>query len=406
MIRSTFLIFVLLILGCAVIAMGQGVQTSPTPASPRTGAAQATQSAAASTPVESTVPANAPVITINGVCDVSLNGMPKTVAKGATPGKASTSAAPSTPHSDCKTQVTRAEFEKLMKIAPPHSDPRRIATFYAQVVTAANEGIKLGADKDPDFNEQLAFVRLQLLAQNAQRKVQAEASNVSDADIKAYYDQNPAAFEEVTLTRIFVPRSPTPPVTPTPGSDPKAAMPATPDSKAVAAPAPDAKTIADDARKQLADGGDPEKIQKAAYEQLKTTTEPPTTKFGAKRRGALAPAHEQKVFALKQGDVSDVIQDSVGYSIYRVDSKQVLPLEQARDQIKQRLAQQRMQDAQQKMMAASKADYNDAYFGAEASGPRPGQPAPPTLRPKEAAPSTSPSTGTNPSPTQSANPKK
>ena len=405
MIRSNSLIPFLLLMSCVVIVVAQSGETSQKSASPRVGATQAAPSTAAPTPAEPTIPANAPVITINGVCDVSLNGMPKTAAKQATPGKASASAASSTPHSDCKTQVTRAEFERLMKIAPPRSNPRQIATFYAQVVTAANEGIKLGADKDPDFNEQLAFMRLQLLARNAQVKLQAEASNVSDADIKAYYDQNATAFEEVTLTRIFVPRSPTPPVTPT-GSDPKAATPTTSESK-IAVPAPDSKAIADDARQRLAGGGDPDKIQKAAYEQLKTTTEPPSTRFGAKRRGALAPAHEQKVFALKQGDVSEVIQDSVGYSIYRVDAKQQLPLEQqVKDQIKQRLAQQRMQDAQQKILGASQADYNDAYFGAEASGPKPGQPAPPTLRPKEAAPNTSPATGSNPSPTQPANPKK
>src|SRR5439155_19457393 len=107
--------------------------------------------------------------------------------------------------SDWKVQISRAEFEKVMNIAALGSSPRRIATIYAQLVTDANERVELGADKDPDFSEQLAFMRLQLLAQNAQRKIQAEASNVSDADVKAYYDKNSAAFEEVTLTRIFIP---------------------------------------------------------------------------------------------------------------------------------------------------------------------------------------------------------
>jgi parvulin-like peptidyl-prolyl isomerase len=226
-----------------------------------------------------------------------------------------------------------------------------------------------------------------LLAQDAERKLQTEASNVSDADIKAYYDQNPAAFEEVTLTRIFVPRS---------SSDAAAAQ-----------PAPDSKAIADNARQQLVSGGDPEKIQKAVFEQLKTTTEPPTTKFGAKRRGALPPAHEQKIFSLQPGEVSDVVQDSIGFVIYRVDAKQQIPLDQAKEQVKQRLTQQRIEDARQKIMGASKADYNDAYFGSEAAGPKPGQPAAPSLRPKaETTPSSPPATGTNPSPTQSANPKK
>jgi len=175
-----------------------------------------------------------------------------------------------------------------------------------------------------------------------------------------------------------------------------------------AKPAPDLKTIADNARQQLASGADPEKVQKTVYEQLKMTTQPPSTKFGAKRRGTLPPANEQKIFALKPGETSEVIQDSFGAVIYKVESRQQLPLEQVKDQVKTKLTQQRIEDARQKIMSASKADYNDAYFGPEASGPKPGQPpAPPSIRPKaEGTPNAPPATGTNTSPTQPTNPKK
>lgn len=385
MIRSKFLISCLAISTCSVVAMAQGGQTPAKPAAPSSPGAQVPSSAATSTPAESTVAAEAPVITINGVCEVSLNGLPKSAVRTAAASKSN----------DCKTQITRAEFEKLMKTVAsgaPASARRQIAARYVQFVTAANEGVKLGVDKDPDFSEQLALMRLQLLAQDAERKLQTEASNVGDADIKAYYDQNSAAFEEVTLTRIFVPRSST--------------------EAAAGQPSPDSKAIADNARQQLVGGGDPEKIQKAVYEQLKTTSEPQSTKFGVKRHGTLPPAHEPKIFSLKQGEVSEVVPDSIGFVIYRVDAKQQVPLDQAKEQVKQRLTQQRIEDARQKIMGASKADYNDAYFGSEPSAPRPGQPgvgaaAAPTLRPKaDTTPGAPPPTGANPSPTQSANPKK
>jgi len=392
LIRSTFLISFLQISICA-IAIAQAAPNSAKSVAPSAGPIQSAPPAAAQ--IKSNVPANASVITINGVCDVALNGLPKAAPPPPAAAKDNAGATSSGSPSDCKTQITRAEFEKVMKIAPPGSNPRRSATIYAQLVTAANEGVKLGADKDPDFSEQLAFMRLQLLAQNAQRKIQAEASNVSDADVKAYYDKNSAAFEEVTLTRIFIPRNPT---------EASSSQPSAPESKTVAQPAPDPKAIADNARQQLASGGDPEKIQKTVYEQLKSTTQPPATKFGARRRGALPPAQEQKVFSLKAGEISDAIGDTAGYVIYKVDAKQQLSLDQVKDQIKQRLAQQRMADAQQKIMEASKADYNDSYFGAEASAPRP---AAPSLKPKaDSAPNASPATGANPSQTQSANPKK
>ena len=383
MTSSKFRILFLTIATCAV-ALAQGAPTPAKPVAPNAGATQAPAPNAPSAPAESNVPADAPVITINGVCDVSPNGQAKPAPRPAPQAKAAGSA-PSAARPDCKTQITRAEFEKLLKTVAsnaPASARRQVAARYVQFLTAANEGVKLGVDKDPDFSEQLALMRLQLLAQDAERKLQTEATNVSDADIKAYYDQNPAAFEEVTLTRIFVPRS---------SSDPASAQSAA-----------DSKSIADNARQQLAGGGDPEKIQKAVFEQLKTTTEPPSTKFGAKRRGTLPPAHEQKIFSLKQGEVSDVVQDSIGYVIYRVDAKQQIPFEQAKEQVKQRITQQRIEDARQKIMGASKADYNDAYFGSEAAGPRP---AAPTLKPK-AETNSPPAAGTNTSPTQSANPKK
>ena len=220
----------------------------------------------------------------------------------------------------------------------------------------------MGLDKDPEFPEQLALMRLQILANDAVRKLRTEASTVSDEDAKAYYDQNPSAFEEVTLTRIFVPRN-------VPQSTPGQPQPAV-----------DSEGIAKSAREQLAAGADPEKIEKTVYEQLKTTSEPPTTKFGSRRRGTLPPAHEQKVFAAKAGDVTDVLPDSVGYIIYRVDSKQQLPFDQVKDDAKRRITQQRLQDLQQQLTTASKADYNDAYFGPETpaaipgAGTRPGAP--------------------------------
>ena len=389
MIRSKLFIFCLLAISTWSV-IGDAQTQQPPAKLQGAGTAQAASPGTPTTPPESTLPADTPVITINGLCDVSLNGLPKPATHSATTAKTPAGQKSSASHSDCKTQVTRAQFEKLLKTVPnaPANRRRELAAGYVQVLTAANEGVKMGVDKDPDFSEQLALMRLQLLARDAAIKVQTEASKVSDAEVKNYYDQNSAAFEEVTLTRIFVPR------------------PSAEASKDQ--PAPDAKAIADNAHQQLASGGEPEKIQKTVYEKLKLTTDPPSTKFGAKRRGSLPPAHEQKIFALKPGETSEVIQDSFGSVIYKVDGREELPLDKVKDQVKAKLTQQRIEDARQKIMSASKADYNDAYFGPETSGPKPGQsPAPPTIRPKaEGTPNSSPATGTNPAPTQSANPKK
>jgi bifunctional DNA-binding transcriptional regulator/antitoxin component of YhaV-PrlF toxin-antitoxin module len=164
----------------------------------------------------------------------------------------------------------------------------------------------------------------------------------------------------------------------------------------------DAKSIADGLRQQLASGSDPEKLQKDAYAQLKNTGQPPSTKFGAKRRGTLPPAQDQKVFGLKQGEVSEVIPDSVGYVIYRVDSKRELPFEDVKEDVKRRLTQQRLTDEGDKIFKAAKTDFNEAYFGPTNTGSPLGGPAPPSMkRPSEPAPASPAAT-----PSQPASPPK
>jgi hypothetical protein len=367
----------------------QGEKPSSTPP-PTAGAPQAAQQP------EPQVPETAPVITIDGLCAVSTNGAAKGSASGNVKGSGtgavkslartgtatgaassrSTSSASST--GDCKTQITRAEFEKLVRAVAPTAPPqyrRQIATKYVQILTAANEGVKLGVDKDPDFAEKLELTRLQLIGQDAERKLQTQASSVSDADLKAYYDQNPPAFEEITLTRLFVPHGPA-------------------DAKQTDA-ATDPKAIAENARQQLMIGGDPEKIEKSTYEQLKNTSQPPSTKFGARRRNSLPAAQEQKLFAMKDGEVSEVISDPTGYAIYRVDEKRQLPFDKVKDEVKQTIARQRMADVSQKILGASKAEYNDAYFGPEVTNPpRMGPPGVPQgSRPPSPAPGTVPPAG-------------
>jgi parvulin-like peptidyl-prolyl isomerase len=258
---------------------------------------------------------------------------------------------------------------------------RQIAVRYVQLLTAANEGVKLGLTKDPEYEEQLAIARLRVLAEIAERKIQTEAANVSEADEKAYYDQNPSAFEEVTLTRVFIPRNPSTPN----GTANNAAQ--------QALRAPDPKAVADQAHQQLVGGEDPEKVEKAAYEQLKNTTTPPSTKFGSRRRGSLAPAQESKIFAMNAGDVSEVFSDSIGYTIYKLDSKKQLPFDQVKEDIKRRLTQQHLEDSRQKIVGASKAEYNDSYFGPEGGPARPAMARPPAMPGAGAAPG-NPSTTT------------
>ena len=47
---------------------------------------------------------------------------------------------------------------------------------------------------------------MQILTQQLQRAVQEEADQVSPQDLDAYYKNNPEAYEQFSLDRLFVPR--------------------------------------------------------------------------------------------------------------------------------------------------------------------------------------------------------
>jgi len=303
------------------------------------------QAKPSNSPSESAVPATATVITIEGLCDTPAPSLTKPAAQ------------PQLTR-PCRTQVSRAEFEKLLsKVAPPNPNAdikKRVADTYASLLTMAKEGDKLGADKDPSFQEQLEIIKLQLKAQWLQRKIDAEASNISDADLKAYYDSNGSAYEEATLDRVFVPKTPQPSSTATPAAG--ASNPT---------PAADPQQLAQQVRDRLQKGEDPVKVQADVFQQEKSQATPPQTKREHVRRGTTLPAtDEPKIFALKPGEVSDVISDPIGYSVYKMGEKKQLPFDAVKNDMKTVLVTQRMKDRLTAITNSTKTQLNPDYFGA------------------------------------------
>jgi hypothetical protein len=90
------------------------------------------------------------------------------------------------------------------------------------------------------------------------------------------------------------------------------------------------------------------------------------------------------------GEVSTVISDNGGHYIYKVVSKEVLPLDQVKEEIHNKLKSERMKEMMDKYTNSFEAVPNEAYFGpAAAPGARPG--APPRMpRPQMAPPPTQP----------------
>src|SRR5271154_4599075 len=164
---------------------------------------------------------------------------------------------PAQPASACKTVITRAQFEKLAEALQPGmslSLRLDVANAYARNLRMAAAAEKRGLDKTPGFEEEMRYPRMQLLAQDLTRALQAEANNITNADVEDYYRKNQSAYEQATVARIFVPRAKQTTAAHADREDAQTRA----DAKAMA-------KVADDLRVRAVKGEDPDKLQIEAY---------------------------------------------------------------------------------------------------------------------------------------------
>ncbi len=380
--RKSWLLCVLL--GTLAWGQMQPGSTPPTPAPPPGAAPQAAPAPAPE------VPENAIVMTIVGVC-------PPAPAAA----KTATAKAPVKKAADCKTTLTRAEFEKIASGLSPNVTPqlkRQLSSALPKFMAMSEAAKKKGLDKTPAYQETLKVAKMQILTNQLQRSVQEEAEKVPPTEIDTYYKANPEAYEQFSLDRLFIPRNKQP-ATDAPEGDAKLteeqqkAKEAADKEKQEAGEKELAK-LADTLRERAAAGEDFTKLQKEAFEAANMKMDSPTVNLPKVRRTGLPPAHVA-VFDLKVGDVSQVITDNGGHYIYKVVSKTTLPLDQVRDEIRNTLKSQRTKEMMDKYTNSYHVETNEAYFGPPGPmgpGGRPGMPGmsrmprpggpPPTAQPQ------------------------
>jgi hypothetical protein len=406
--RKSWLLCVLL----GTLSWGQAAPGTPPPAQPAQAPpavvkppAQAAPSAvkpsapASQTDTSATVPDDAAVITVEGVCAPQ----PKPAAAKGTAAKPPAAKTPA----DCKTVVTKKEFELLLK-GIPNANPaqipqlrRNIANVLPRLIAMSNQAEKQGMDKTPEFKEQLKIHRMQILATELQQKMQEDAANVPEQDISDYYKRNPEAFEQYNLERLIVPRTKQIEAelkdekeeekNEKPTEEQLKARQA--EQKAKQEEAEQAMTkLAETLRARAAAGEDFATLQKEAYEAADLKIAAPNVILSnVRRNGALAS--QPAVFDLKPGEVSQVINDAGGHYIYKMKSEEELSFEQVKDEIHGTLQRERQRDMMEKVNNSFHAVTNDAYFGpgGVATPPQPRMPNPRMVPPPH-VPATQPQT--------------
>jgi hypothetical protein len=282
---------------------------------------------------------------------------------------------PSKKDQTCETVVTREQFEKLAESLQPNMAPPikiRLANAYSRLVGMNQEAERRGLDKTPKFEANLAFARMQILSQQLTNALQEESQKVSDEDLEKYYKEKIDNYQEATLQRLYIPRMKQ--MTP-----PKAVPGVKKDKEAEEREEKSREKTAEEAMKKTAEalraravkGEAFDGLEKEAYLAAGLKGNPPSTKMEKVRPTTLPPAHHAAL-ELKPGEVSTIISDPTGHYIYKLVSKQTLPLDSIKPEIKNLIASQRFRDAMQQFQGTSQ--LNDAYFGIAPKPPaKPGE---------------------------------
>jgi len=170
--------------------------------------------------------------------------------------------------------------------------------------------------------------------------------NVTEEDAKKYYDENPTQFvtkEQVRASHILIK-----PKTDAAGADPN-------QEKAKA------KAKAEDLLKQIKEGADFAALAKANSDCPSAARGGDLNFFG---KGQMVQPFEKAAFALKPGELSDIVETRFGYHIIKVtDRKQAgtISFEQAKADLIKRLEQKKQAELTQKYLDSLKAAANIIY---------------------------------------------
>jgi hypothetical protein len=371
--RKSWLMCVLM----GTMAWGQA-QPGAAPAQANPGQPMAGQAMPGQAPADSKppmeVPMSAVVLTIKGVC-------PATAASASTTGAAGKTAAPAAAKkpADCKTELTRAQFEKIAGGLSANVTPqlkRQLEQALPRFMAMSEAAKKKGLDKSPRYLETLKIAKMQILTTELQRQVQEEADKISPEKVEEAYQKSPEAYEQFSLDRLFIPRYKQ--VQAEDKDEEKEGEKLNEEQQKVKEAAEKARqekgeqelnALADSLRERAAKGEDIVKLQKEAFEAAGQKVESPTVNLPKVRRTGLPPAHAA-VFDLKAGEVSAVISDNGGHYVYKVVSKEVLPLDQVKDEIHNKLKNEKQKAMMDEYTNSFSSVPNEDYFGPAApAGP-------------------------------------
>jgi hypothetical protein len=262
--------------------------------------------------------------------------------------------------------VTQGEIERFIQGLSPQAQKalanqgrRSLGDQYVMMLLLSQEALNHHLDSTPAFKEMLDLRRRQLLATTEYQEIMRQ-SQVTPEEISSYFVAHQSEFEEAQVCQVVIRKRPEGAKEGTPGLT-----------------AEEAKTRAEEIRKALSSGDDPQKV--AEKYQV-----PNVVRVDAKpqivHRGQMRPDIEKAAFELKPGQVSEVFDLGLSLVFVQVVSHQVEELKTVSSRIEGTLRQQKINSALDALKKQAKVWMDDIYFAAPSQVGQQGAVKPPVVQ--------------------------
>lgn len=236
---------------------------------------------------------------------------------------------------------------------------------------------KAAAQQGVSFEDFKDKIRNQIIAQQVVSREVGSRIRISSEEVQKWYDQHKneiAAPEAVKLAEILVSTQPAKPASNNDKDDKTKQTAQLPDDPALIA---QAKAKADQLLEELRKGAN-------FAELAKKSSDGPTAaqggEIGAFKRGEMAKELEEKTFALKPGEITDVIRTKPGFMIFKVIDHQqagVPPLKQIEDRVREQIYGEKLEPAARAYLTKLREEaYIDIKSGFVDTGASPNQTKP------------------------------
>lgn len=246
-------------------------------------------------------------------------------------------------------KITRAQFERLLAAVAPTAnspaDKRKIAERYGELETFAQEARSRKLDEDPEIKEIISIQVDNVLASTLNKKV-GEETQLTDLDLRAYYDAHKDEFEEAQGSHILIRFK---------GSR----VPLKPNEKDLTDP--EALAKAQEIRAKIVAGGDFAALAKAESDDTGSATK--GGELGTFRHGQMVKPFDEAAFSLPVGQVSEPVRTDFGYHIIKITSRTSKTFEEAKPEIEKKIKPTLTKMAMDKIKAQTPVTLNEEFFG-------------------------------------------